>query len=126
MPKEGALPYRHSTFQRNTNTMVNRNLIRSLEDDTLETELQGLFGGEAETSFDLALEQEADFEVNNIIDGIIVSFDDEYVVIDVGFKSEGSISRNEWGQDDDQPEVGGSVQVLILSLIHISEPTRPY
>ena len=60
--------------------MVNRNLIRSLEDDSLETELQGLFGGEAESSFDLALEQEADFEVNNIIDGKIVSFDDEYVL----------------------------------------------
>ena len=35
--------------------MVNRNLIRSLEDDSLENELQGLFGGEAESSFDLAL-----------------------------------------------------------------------
>ena len=77
--------------------MVNRNLISSLEDDNLEAEIQGLFGGEGESSFDLALEQEADFEVNNIVDGKIVSLDDEYVVIDVGFKSEGSISRNEWG-----------------------------
>ena len=81
--------------------MVNRNLIRSLEDDSLENELQGLFGGEAESSFDLALEQEADFEVNNIIDGKIVSVDDEYVVIDVGFKSEGSISRSEWGEEEE-------------------------
>ena len=58
--------------------MVNRNLIRSLEDDNLENELEGLFSAGGESSFDLALEQEADFEVNN------------------------------------------------LSLIHISEPTRPY
>ena len=43
--------------------MVNRNLISSLEDDNLEAEIQGLFGGEGESSFDLALEQEADFEV---------------------------------------------------------------
>ena len=77
--------------------MVNRNLISSLEDDNLEAEIQDLFGGGGESSFDLALEQEADFEVNNIVDGKIVSLDDEYVVIDVGFKSEGSISRNEWG-----------------------------
>ena len=35
--------------------MVNRNLIRSLEDDSLETELQGLFGGEAECGWPAAL-----------------------------------------------------------------------
>ncbi|MAQ90315.1 MAG: 30S ribosomal protein S1 [Rhodopirellula sp.] len=93
--------------------MVNRNLISSLEDDNLEAEIQGLFGGEGESSFDLALEQEADFEVNNIVDGKIVSLDDEYVVIDVGFKSEGSISRNEWGEEEEQPQVGDTVQVLI-------------
>ena len=93
--------------------MVNRNLISSLEDDNLEAEIQGLFGGEGESSFDLALEQEADFEVNNIVDGKIVSLDDEYVVIDVGFKSEGSISRNEWGEEEEQPQIGDTVQVLI-------------
>ena len=93
--------------------MVNRNLIRSLEDENLEAEIEGIFGGDRESSFDLALEQEADFEVNNIVDGKIVSLDDEFVVIDVGFKSEGSIHRNEWGEEEEQPQVGGTVQVLI-------------
>ena len=58
--------------------MVNRNLIRSLEDENLENELEGLFKADSESSFDVALEQEADFEVNNIIDGKIVNVDDEF------------------------------------------------
>jgi len=71
--------------------MVNRNLIRSLEDDGITSEIDTLI---PEDDFDdLILEGIAglnkEFDVNQIVDGTIVEVNGEYVVIDVGFKSEG-------------------------------------
>ena len=60
--------------------------------------------------------EENKFELNEIIEGKIVRVDDDFVVIDVGFKSEGSIPRNEWEAHEDQPEVGQSLKVLIEDL----------
>ena len=72
--------------------MVNRTLIRSLEDEILEQELEMMFGDTAET---LVLESLEDankqFDVNQIVEGKIVEINDEFVVVDVGFKSEGAI-----------------------------------
>ena len=60
--------------------------------------------------------EENKFELNEIIEGKIVRVDDDFVVIDVGFKSEGSIPRNEWEPHEEQPEVGQSLKVLIEDL----------
>ena len=60
--------------------------------------------------------EEKKFELNEIIEGKIVRVDDDYVVIDVGFKSEGSIPRSEWEPHEEQPEVGQTLQVLIEDL----------
>ena len=38
------------------------------------------------------------------------------MVIDVGFKSEGSIPRSEWEAHEQQPEVGDEIQVLVEDL----------
>ena len=56
------------------------------------------------------------FELNEIIEGKIVRVDDDFVVIDVGFKSEGSIPRSEWEPHQEQPEVGQTLKVLIEDL----------
>ena len=69
--------------------MVNRTLIRSLEDDILEQELALMFGDTAESMFDESLlDANKQFDVNQIVEGKIVEINDEFVVVDVGFKSE--------------------------------------
>ena len=94
--------------------MVNRTLIRSLEDEILEQELEMMFGDTAET---LVLESLEDankqFDVNQIVEGKIVEINDEFVVVDVGFKSEGAIHKNEWDENEPPPEIGQTVKVLI-------------
>jgi small subunit ribosomal protein S1 len=94
--------------------MVNRTLIRSLEDDLLEQELDSLFGDTAE-EFILEHLEDANrqFDVNQIIEGKIVEINDEFVIVDVGFKSEGAIHKNEWEEGEPPPAVGDMVKVLI-------------
>ncbi len=95
--------------------MVNRNLIRSLEDDSIATLLDQMM--EDADGEELLLESLEDankqFDVNQIVEGKIVEVNDEFVVVDVGFKSEGAIHRNEWDPDEPQPEAGQMVKVLI-------------
>ncbi len=94
--------------------MVNRTLIRSLEDDSLEDELNAMFGDSAE---ELLLESLEDankqFDVNQIVEGKIVEINEEFVVVDVGFKSEGAIPKNEWEEGEPPPEIGQKIKVLI-------------
>jgi len=95
--------------------MVNRNLIRSLEDDSVsqqvidmpsDEELGGMIWPESDS-------QEISYELNNIIDGTILRVNDDAVLIDVGFKSEGTIPRNEWDPHEPVPKVGDVIKVLI-------------
>jgi small subunit ribosomal protein S1 len=99
--------------------MVNRNLIRSLEDDSIASEIDSLFSNEDEL-FDLydgpGFEDGQGFSLNKIVDGKIIRVDDEVVLIDVGFKSEGTIPRSEWEPHQEQPKVGQSIKVLIEDL----------
>ncbi len=92
--------------------MVDRNLIRSLESDSdLEALYASAMGGASETVVE-DIETEADFDVNKIVDGRVIRIDDDMVLIDVGFKSEGTINLYEW-EGEEPPQVGDSVQVLI-------------
>ena len=94
--------------------MVDRNLIRSLEDDTLTSELDDLFPDPVENpALDEALSTEGDFDVNNIVEGRVLRVDDESVLIDVGFKSEATVGVDEWEEDEPPPEPGQMVKVLI-------------
>jgi small subunit ribosomal protein S1 len=95
--------------------MVNRNLIRSLEDDALNIELDNMFSVDEAEDLLLNSLHDADkqFDVNQIVTGKIVEINEEFVIVDVGFKSEGAIHRNEWGEDEEQPAIGQIVKVLI-------------
>jgi small subunit ribosomal protein S1 len=98
--------------------MVNRNLIRSLETDAA---ISDLFDQEfADVTDDGTvlgtMEGEASFNVNSIVEGRIIRIDDDIVLVDVGFKSEGSIPINEWEEGEEPPEVGQTFQVLIEDL----------
>ena len=106
--------------------MVNRNLIHSLHDDSIDQELGDLFSTTAAEdleSLDLTDLYYPDdgspdqkYELNEIVEGKIVRVDSDHVVIDVGFKSEGTVSRSEWDDTVDEPEVGQTVKVLIEDL----------
>ncbi len=95
--------------------MVNRNLIRHLEDDDLARELALLVPedqGEELLLEALELEQQ-DYIQGRIVDGRIVEINDEWALIDVGFKSEGTVNLDEWGPEEATPKVGDIVKVLI-------------
>jgi small subunit ribosomal protein S1 len=51
--------------------------------------------------------------VNKIVEGRILRVDGDFVLVDVGYKSEGIILRNEWDDSPDPPEPGQYVNVLI-------------
>ncbi|KAA1260134.1 30S ribosomal protein S1 [Rubripirellula obstinata] len=95
--------------------MVNRNLIRNLDDDDLSAELDVLAPEEdaEEWLLEYLQQDQQDYAQGEIVEGRIVEVNDEWALIDVGFKSEGTVSLSEWDPDEEQPVVGGTVTVLI-------------
>lgn len=90
--------------------MVNRNLIR--EFDVSEEDWTEALGEMAPD--DASWLGGQDVDVNQIVEGKIIRIDDEFVLVDVGYKSEGMIPRNEWEPEDpDQPEIGQVIRVLV-------------
>jgi small subunit ribosomal protein S1 len=92
--------------------MVNRNLIRGLDlkQEEWEEELAQAMGGTATEEIDWG---GGELAVNKIIDGKILRIDNEFVLVDVGYKSEGIIPLSEWEEGDEPPQVGEHVKVLI-------------
>jgi small subunit ribosomal protein S1 len=97
--------------------MVDRNLLSSLapSQDEWEHELDEAFHGMAAEELDeiIATAGEEDVLPNKIVDGRILRVDGDFVVIDVGYKCEGTIPRNEWGDGEEPPKVGEMLKVLI-------------
>jgi len=92
--------------------MVNRNLIR--EFDVAEEEWADVLN----TAFD-ADGPSPDFdwgggiEMNQIIDGKILRIEGDGVLVDVGYKSEGTIPLNEWEEGEEPPQIGQIIKVLL-------------
>lgn len=53
------------------------------------------------------------FKEGEIVTGVVVSINDDHVLIDVGFKSEGLIKRNEFQNNARELNVGDEVEVLL-------------
>ena len=91
--------------------MVNRNLIRELElGDELDREIEQAMGGSDSGEYAVGTSTLA---VNSVLMGKILRVDDEFVLVDVGYKSEGHIPRNEWDDSEPPPQVGDTVKVLL-------------
>ena len=92
--------------------MVNRNLIRGLDSkqEEWEEELAQAMGGTATEELDWG---GGELAVNKIIDGHVLRVDNEFVLVDVGYKSEGIIPLNEWEEDEEPPVPGQTVKVLV-------------
>ena len=91
--------------------MVNRNLIRELElGAELDQELELAMAGAATEEYSVGT---STLNVNAVLHGKILRVDDEFVLVDVGYKSEGHIPRNEWDESEPAPQVGDTVKVLL-------------
>ena len=91
--------------------MVNRHLIRELEQgDELDQELELAMAGAVDGEYSVGTSTLA---VNSVLLGKILRVDDEFVLVDVGYKSEGHIPRNEWDETEPPPQIGDTVKVLL-------------
>jgi small subunit ribosomal protein S1 len=91
--------------------LVNRNLIRELEHgDELDQELEQAMAGASEDGYAVGA---ATLAVNSVLEGKVLRVDDEFVLVDVGYKSEGHIPRNEWDESEPPPQIGDIVKVLL-------------
>src|SRR5262245_42942403 len=91
-----ASPIRCSLF-----VMVTRNLIR--EFDITEEEEDFAIGTAMPDELDWL--KGGDVGPNQIVEGRVLRIDDDFVLVDVGYKSEGIIPRNEWEEGDEIPKV---------------------
>jgi small subunit ribosomal protein S1 len=89
--------------------MVNRNLIR--EFDVTEEEENAAIGTIAPE--DIEWLGGVDVGVNQIVEGRVLRIDDEFILVDVGYKSEGIIPRNEWEEGEELPAIGDTLRVLV-------------
>jgi len=92
--------------------MVNRNLIRGLEpsEELWRQELSAALEGVPPDEIDWGGQE---VSINQIVEGKVIRVDGEFVMVDVGYKSEGMILRNEWEEDEPPPEVGQRIKVLV-------------
>jgi small subunit ribosomal protein S1 len=96
--------------------MVNRALVRTLDNDPeFESMLESTLVGFDEEGMAPA-EAGGEFDVNKIVEGRILRVSDGAVMVDIGFKSEGSIPLDEWDEGEEPPQVGQLVRVLIEDL----------
>ena len=108
--------------------MVNRNLLRELvSDQDLELEMARAFarqdteaGSEAADIENWLREEKQNFDANKLVNGRVANIVGDKVIVDIGYKSEGEISLDEWreeGVDDPVfPKIGDEVQVLLDSV----------
>jgi small subunit ribosomal protein S1 len=92
--------------------MVNRNLIRGLDlsEEEWQHELAAAMAG---TSPDDLAAGGSDISLNQIVNGRVIRVEGDLVLIDVGYKSEGTIPLSEWEENEPPPEPGQEVKVLI-------------
>ncbi len=95
--------------------MAKRDILAEFDIDRDEVEqavqesLAGLEGEELEKTLD---ESVKDYNLNTILEGRVVSINDDEVMVDVGYKSQGAVPLNEWGYDA-EVSVGDTVDVLL-------------
>ena len=92
--------------------MVNRNLIRGLDlkESEWEQELNAALEGTDPNEIEWGGK---DIALNQIVEGRVLRIEGDLVLVDVGYKSEGTIPLNEWDPEEEAPQPGQTVKVLI-------------
>ena len=102
--------------------MVDRNLIREyqVDDDQLDQQFATAVaeaaeqGEEYDDYMDLVYtETDQDFDVDKIVVGKVISIDGDVATVDIGYKSEGRVDLKEWDEEEEKPQVGSEVEVLL-------------
>ncbi len=91
--------------------MVDRNLLREFAVD--DAELEAVMDASFDMLEDVINEEAQTYDINDILVGTVVRFDDEEVIVDIGYKSEGVIQREEWEDGEVLPAVGSKIEVLL-------------
>jgi len=96
--------------------MVDRNLLREFQvnDDellALNDELDSFFA--SQEALDEHLRASSDFDVNQLVQGKVISVEGDEVLVDIGYKSEGMVPLYEWADDEEKPGVGDTIEVLL-------------
>ena len=95
--------------------MVDRNLLREygVEDSELDAVMSASFPDFADDESVFYESEAQTYALNDILHGTIVRVDNEEVVVDIGFKSEGVVQRDEWDENEPPPEIGQRIEVLL-------------
>ncbi len=95
--------------------MVDRNLLREygVEDSELDAVMSASFPNFADDESVFYESEAQTYALNDILHGTIVRVDNEEVVVDIGFKSEGVVQRDEWDENEPPPEIGQRIEVLL-------------
>ncbi|MFV0444468.1 MAG: 30S ribosomal protein S1 [Planctomycetaceae bacterium] len=98
--------------------MVDRNLIREFQVDeaSLDAALTEALSHipEASGEMDHIYDQTASsFDSNQIVEGEVIGVNDNEVMLDIGYKSEGIIPRGEWIDEEPLPQLGDRIEVLL-------------
>ena len=90
--------------------------INVVDDVLMATELEAALGKEYEKALLASLDGDKNrFELRSIVTGFIVGEHNDDVVIDIGYKSEGYVSREEFTEDESK--IGSKVQVMIVEIL---------
>ncbi len=96
--------------------MVDRNLIREFQIDDSELEALSVdyaeLMGDEEKTMDSIVAKGA-FDINELVNGRVLSIEGDEVLVDIGYKSEGMVPLYEWGDDEEKPKVGEIIEVLL-------------
>lgn len=100
--------------------MVDRFLIREFNVDDAEVDLAFDISSLEPSEFEVPDELERiygsvghAFDVNQIIEGTVIRVDGDEVLVDIGYKSEGVVTLDEWERDDPLPQAGDKISVLL-------------
>jgi small subunit ribosomal protein S1 len=98
--------------------MVNRNILREFEIDEkeIERQVEAAMGIEDQNHMLLAIDETVQhFESGNILKGTIVNHFGDDVLVEVGMKSEGTVSATEF-DDPSEIRIGDSIEVFLESV----------
>ena len=89
--------------------------LTAIDDVLLAQEMESVLGKDAEKALLAALEGDKNqYDPRSIVTGFIVAVDDDNAVVDIGYKSEGVVPIEEFG--DGAASVGTQVQVMITEV----------
>ncbi|MCF7938361.1 MAG: 30S ribosomal protein S1 [Spirochaetales bacterium] len=101
----------NQTFRRSQSAIMEEKEVQNTQESDVQKKKQNADGNLQEELQEAYLKSMEQVEEGQLIDGIVIEVDSEFVFVDVGYKSEGKIPRNEF---DTIPEVGSSVPVIVV------------